>query len=77
MSDVVKAAEEQNDFTQLEDGFWYYWVPSRGAVSSHMLRELADELDARNTDWQAVIDNSLSQLPKTVVYKDEGDSEWL
>lgn len=48
--ELIKIAEE--DFGYLEDGYVYYFPTKRinqlGALQSHDLRIIADELDARN-----------------------------
>lgn len=56
MSEIVKVAEEANEFIQLEDGFWYYWPQKFGAIPAYQLRQLADELDRRNKVWEESID---------------------
>jgi hypothetical protein len=56
---IITVAESSDEFVTLEDGFVYYW-PSKehyGALTATELRALADELDRRNAEWQATIDN--------------------
>lgn len=48
---VIVNAETFGQFAQMEDGYWYYWVGSRGALTAFGLRVLADELDRRNAPW--------------------------
>lgn len=48
----------------LEDGFYYYWPESVGAFSSHILREIADELDRLNAPWQEQIDKYFEENPE-------------
>ncbi len=60
MSIVTIMAHERGEFMALEDGYQYYW-PSRnpehiGALSASVLRELADELDRLNADWDATLE---------------------
>ena len=58
MLNIVKKADELGEFITLSDGFVYWW-PDRKvlcAISSHELRELADELDRRSAKWEKRID---------------------
>ncbi len=57
MSDLINKVKALNEFITLDDGFVYYWPAGHagGALSSHQLREIADELDRRNAPWQADI----------------------
>jgi hypothetical protein len=63
---IIKMADERGDFVALEDGYVHYWPSqgSRGALSSWVLRMLADECDKRNAVWDATIQVS---LPKPCV----------
>lgn len=54
---VVQKADERGNFVQAEDGFWYYFPTGSGFLSAWDLRVLARELDRRNAEWQAIIDN--------------------
>lgn len=45
---IIKLANERDEFIQLEDGDFYYWCQSVGAINATDLRILADELDRRN-----------------------------
>ena len=56
MGDIIKAAEENAEFIQLEDGFWYYWPKGIGAISEHELLLLHQELVRRNKKWNEDID---------------------
>ena len=51
----------EKDFITLEDGFFYYFPDETGAYSSHLLREIADELDKRNVKWSAVALETLTR----------------
>lgn len=56
-ANLISAAEENNEFVILDDGFYYFWPKANaGAYSSWMLRVLADECDRRNKSWQEDID---------------------
>lgn len=52
-------SEERGDFVTGEDGYVVYWPDLRsrslGALAAHHLRWLADELDRRNAEWDAVV----------------------
>ena len=56
MKSVVELAEERKEFIQLEDGFWYWWPSVKGAVPSHQLLAIAEELDRRNAPWEREIE---------------------
>lgn len=47
----------RDDFVTLEDGYKYYWPygEHRGAMSAELLRLIADELDAANAEWDAIV----------------------
>lgn len=47
------------DLVVLEDGFTYYWVHGKGALSEQNLRDIADELKRRNAAWQQQIEKDL------------------
>lgn len=51
----------QEEIVTLEDGFKYYWpISNRGAFSAENLRDIADQLDEMNKDWQAQLELDLS-----------------
>lgn len=52
---VIKKAAHY--FVAGDDGFFVYWPTQavQGAYTAHDLRIIADELDARNKDWQESI----------------------
>lgn len=68
--DTVRLAIEREEIAKLEDGY-SYWFPHMeavrhtsggttgggGALSAHELRAIADELDRRNSSWDATIQN--------------------
>ena len=41
----------QTDIVTLEDGYKYYWVAHKGALSASNLRTIADVLDEQNKEW--------------------------
>ncbi len=60
MTDIIKMADERGEFVTDVDGFVYYWPNGcNGHFNSHILRELADELDRRNAAWEAQIARDL------------------
>lgn len=56
---VAKIGDEKGEFVTDVDGFVYWWPDGAcgGHYAPHHLRALASELDERNKDWQAVVDN--------------------
>jgi hypothetical protein len=48
---LIADAEERNEFVALECGRVHWCPQSAGAISSHQLRWIADELDRRNAEW--------------------------
>ena len=52
---------KQEEIITLEDGFKYFWpLPSRGAFSAENLRDIAEQLDEMNKDWQVQLELDLS-----------------
>lgn len=45
----------EKDFVTFEDGYVYFWPTGNGGFEAHQLREIADELDRRNADWDAKV----------------------
>ena len=58
---VIANCNQHNDIGPLDDGFQYFWVRERGALSASDLRAIADELDRRNKDWREQIERDLSR----------------
>lgn len=52
MKSLIKLIEEAGDFIIGDDGFVIFWPSDRGAFTAHNLREIADELDKRNKEWE-------------------------
>lgn len=55
---LLRLADERGDFVRGDDGYTYYWPTneaSRGCLPSWALRALADEMDKRDTTWDAII----------------------
>lgn len=42
---------DPEDYVTLEDGFKYFWVVGKGALSADDLRSVADYLDKQNEEW--------------------------
>lgn len=55
LSEVIKKAAK--DFVTIEDGYKVYWVENRGYLTASQLREIADELDRLNKDWDEQVKN--------------------
>ena len=62
MKDYIKIIEERGEFGPLEDGYIYWFPSGNGAVSSDLLRLVADELDARNKEWDEFIREDLKDF---------------
>lgn len=60
--DFLRRVSEREVFQKLEDGFTYFFLGDNGGISTQQLRWLADELDRRNTAWQAQIERDLAEL---------------
>lgn len=57
MKSYLVNINEQEEIVILEDGFKYYWpVSNNGALSSSHLRDIADQLDEMNAEWQKQVD---------------------
>jgi hypothetical protein len=52
---MIALIDKRGEFDTLEDGYVYHFPTVNGAYSSYQLRWIADELDARNKDWDAQI----------------------
>jgi len=59
--DLIARITEQGDFERFDDGYLYYYVPTRGGMSASDLRVVADYLDEQNASWQACIDEYFSK----------------
>lgn len=58
---LIKKAKERNEFGKLEDGYVYYFPSKVGALQSHELRIIADELDERNKTWDKEVTEMLDK----------------
>ncbi len=56
-TDIVRKADEAGEFVKDVDGFVYYWPKGAGTIPAYQLRQLADELDRRNADWEKEIND--------------------
>jgi hypothetical protein len=57
---VLLFVNKHKEIGPLDDGFQYFFANGRGGFSAVDLRIIADELDARNRNWQAQIERDLS-----------------
>lgn len=59
---VIRISDELDEFITDVDGFVYWWPDGseHGHLSACHLRILADELDRRNAEWQAKINDLFS-----------------
>lgn len=57
---VIPSHVEKNFITEV-DGFVYYWPDGGGHYSSYQLRQIADELDMRNSAWSQEIEEYFSK----------------
>jgi hypothetical protein len=55
---IIATTDSRGDFSPSDDGYMYYWS-KHGALSAWELRVLADELDKRNTAWDAEVQKTL------------------
>jgi hypothetical protein len=51
----VQIAIERNEFPTMEDGYVVWWPDFCGSIRASELRALADELDRRNAEWDAIV----------------------
>lgn len=58
---IIESCDKLKEITPLEDGFLYFWVKDRGAMSAWDLRIIADELDKRNEPWWEEISRLASE----------------
>ena len=56
---LIKKLVGRNEIGPLEDGYQYYWPNGGGAISASQLREIADELDRRNAEWDKQVKGEL------------------
>jgi hypothetical protein len=58
---IIATCEARREFVADLDGFVKWWpVETRGYLTSCDLRIIADELDARNAEWQRTINEELT-----------------
>lgn len=62
MTDIIERAKKAGDFLHLEDGFLYFYPTGRGAMSAHVLRQIADYLDAQNKEWKEQVERDLNKF---------------
>lgn len=65
--DVQRMINQHKDFIHLEDGYLYFYPKeSRGALSSHHLRIVADYLDEMNAEWDAQVSRMCEESTMSV-----------
>lgn len=52
---MISISRINDDLLKLEDGYVYYFPKTTGALSSHNLRQIADILDEKNAEWDAIV----------------------
>ena len=62
--DIVVKADELKEFVLDVDGCFHWWPygSNRGHLNSQNLRDLADELDARNKAWDEQVAADLAHM---------------
>lgn len=59
MHRAVERATAMRDFITFEDGYVWYWPSGVGGFNAGELRALADELDRRNAEWNAIVQKEI------------------
>lgn len=57
---LVKYLSDRNEIVKEDDGYVYYCPNEYGSLSAQNLRDLADELDLRNQEWDATVKRELN-----------------
>lgn len=59
---IIEIAVKKEEFFLDVDGYFYWWPDGspNGHLAAHHLRQLADELDRRNKEWDDVVKNDLT-----------------
>ncbi len=70
----VVLEKSKNEIIPLEDGYHYFWVSGKGAMSADELRIIADELDRMNKPWEDIINND-PRLKETATDANQIDME--
>lgn len=53
---IIRTSDERGDFLTGDDGYVYYDPRNgQGFMAAWVLRHLADELDRRNAQWDAIV----------------------
>lgn len=58
---LIEKCDQYREIGPLDDGFQYFWIKDRGALSATDLRIIADELDARNKDLERQLEKDLRE----------------
>jgi len=52
---LIELIYSRGDFEECEDGYVTYWPYKPGSLTAANLRTIADELDRRNAEWDAIV----------------------
>ena len=58
-SKVVEQAHKSGDIETLEDGYYYFFPSRNGGLSAQGLRDVANELDRINAEWDKTVKEDL------------------
>lgn len=60
---IIEIANQRKEFVEDVDGFVYWWPEGspNGHLAAHHLRELAEELDRRNREWNKQIEDRFNE----------------
>lgn len=56
---LIANCDKYDEIGPLDDGYRYFWIKDRGALSARDLRIIADELDRRNKEWDEHIQREI------------------
>ena len=56
---VVEQAYKAGDISTLEDGYYYFFPSHTGGLSAQNLRDIANELDRINAEWDKTVKEDL------------------
>jgi len=61
---IIETADHRKEFFRDVDGYVYWWPDGspNGCLAAHHLRELADELDKRNKEWDGIVNKHFERV---------------
>ena len=60
--EIIAHADRLDLIGPSEDGYQYFWPQDNNScIDAHTLRVIADELDRRNKEWDAKVNDELSR----------------